>query len=374
MLPQVIDGVARRWLYAGAIIAISVIAAVDYVTPYEVSLFMLYLGPILLVAWYGDRKTALLIAIFAATVCWVANLRTQPWAIHIYVWRGLNKLISFSLLSLGASAMRAGRDIMQSRVEDFERTRQLEAAILRISEREQMRIGQDLHDGTCQHLAAIACAVECLKTDLAETAPAAAASASFIQDQLHAAIRDTRDLARGVFPVQMAAEGFLAALGELVSTMNRLRHLPVHLAIGGDIQIRDPQVAMHLYRIAQEALNNALHHAHASAVEINVELHEETLTMFIADDGVGMASPLPPSKGMGMQTMRYRARALGADLSFENIPTGGTLVRCTLHLAPEPTSKLELAEPPDLIPSLAAPLRNDPVQPGAILAAPELSA
>src|SRR5207249_375275 len=115
--------------------------------------------------------------------------------------------------------------------------------ILRVSEREKMRIGQDLHDGLCQNLAAIDCAVACLKLDLEEKEQPEAAAADFIHQQLSQAIMEARDLARGIFPVMRNEEGFLAALEELVATTNRLRQLSVRLRVKGDLKIKEPQVA-----------------------------------------------------------------------------------------------------------------------------------
>ena len=123
--------------------------------------------------------------------------------------------------------MRGYRDATQAKMDALERTARLEREIVRTSEREQMRIGQDLHDGVCQNLAAIDCATECLKAELENTGLPAAVTARAIQKLLRDTIVDARSLARGIFPVHMDADGLCTALSDLVSTTNQLRQASI---------------------------------------------------------------------------------------------------------------------------------------------------
>ncbi len=308
------------------------IGAFDYLLPFEATLFMFYAGPILLVAWFGDRRGAILLAVLATFVWYAANLHSAPYTPHGYMWATLNRLVLLVLIAIGGVAMQAQRESMHTRLAALERTRELEEEIVRVSEHEKMRIGQELHDGLCQNLAAIDCAVACLKLDLEEKEQPEAEAAEFIQRQLSQVIAETRELARGIFPVMRNEEGFQAALEELIANTNRLRQISVRLQVRGDIKIKEPQMGMHLYRIAQEALSNAGKHSGAQEVNIELARADDLLTMTIRDNGHGMRNGHTPSRGLGLQTMSYRARSMGGTLDVRPSPAGGTEVRCAVRI------------------------------------------
>jgi signal transduction histidine kinase len=234
--------------------------------------------------------------------------------------------------------MRLQREEGRARLEAMTRTRELEQEIVRASEREQMRIGQDLHDGLCQNLAAIDCATECLKTELESSSPRQARTASLVQKMLKEALVEARSLARGIFPVHMDEEGLAAALEALVASTNQLRNVSIQYETKGDIRIADPTAAMHLYRIGQEAVSNAVRHAEAAHIRVNLARDGRVLVMTVADDGRGFTTENISTEGMGLRTMKYRAHLIGALLAVAPIPGGGTLVRCTLPLSHGPAN------------------------------------
>lgn len=323
----------RKWqILAIAFAVVLLIGYCDFLLPYEVTMMMFYFAPILFAAWYGDRRSAVIIAVVSAPVWWLANYSSQPSSMEIYTWAGCNRLATFLVVALGGAAMREQRETMQARVVAMERTRELEEEILRVSEREQMRLGQDLHDGLCQQLAAIDCAVACLRHDLEEKEWPELAEVNFIQEQISSVVVQARDLARGVFPVQIDEEGFLAALQEVVQNTNRLRLFTVTLKVEGEIKIKNPETGMHLFRIAQEALNNVTKHAHASRVEIEVSRSDHHLALQISDDGVGLPADRTGGKGIGMQTMTYRSKSMGGEVQVDNGREGGTVVRCVVPM------------------------------------------
>ncbi len=176
--------------------------------------------------------------------------------------------------------MKSQRDEIRARMEAMTRARALEQEIVRVTEREQMRIGQDLHDGLCQNLAAIDCAAACLKSDLESRAVPEAAAAGNIQKLLQEAIVEARNLARGISPVHMDAENLPAALEDLVASANRATQAAITFAVRGQITIGDTQTAIHLYRIAQEALRNAVRHSGAGQVAVGVERRGAALHAF----------------------------------------------------------------------------------------------
>jgi signal transduction histidine kinase len=266
-------------------------------------------------------------------VWFFANNDTQNYrSPGAFMLAAVNRVAYFAFVAIGGTAMRQQREEMRARMEALMRTRELEQEIVRVGEREQMRIGQDLHDGLCQSLVAIDCAAECLRADLEARAVPEAKAAGGIQRMLKDAVIEARNIARGVFPVQMDSAGLPVALQELADRTSRLRQIPSSLTVSGDVRVDDPQTAMHLYRIAQQALNNALQHSSASQIVIGLTREGRTLNMTVSDNGWGFDEKKAPSRGMGLQTMRYRARQIGAELEVNARPGRGTQIRCTLPL------------------------------------------
>jgi signal transduction histidine kinase len=208
----------------------------------------------------------------------------------------------------------------------------LEQEIVRVSETEQRRIGQDLHDGLCQHLAAIGFAAKSLADDLEKCERPETAAAQEIESLLKQAVIEARDLARGMFPVQMDGAGLSAALEGLASTTSRLTSTEVVFTEKGQVQISDTAVAMHLYRIAQESVANAIKHAAARHIFITLESEAEKVRLRIDDDGKGFFEQEDMVKGMGMRTMAYRARLIGGTLEIQERDGPGTCVWCELRL------------------------------------------
>lgn len=199
-------------------------------------------------------------------------------------------------------------------VEIGERLR-LEGEIIHISESEQMRFGQELHDGLGQHLTATAFQAALLARDL-EGQPAAQV-AERIEMMLGDAVSQTRLLARGLFPVELEDNGLSAALAQLAANTRAFMGLQCELVCSEPVDVRDHAVAIHLYRIAQEAVNNAAKHARCTSIEIALQVDEAALYLRITDNGLGIHSPngkQDSGKGMGLGIMRHRARLIGASI------------------------------------------------------------
>ena len=321
------------------ILIVLIIGYVDYIITWQWTMSIFYAGPILLAVWHGPRRLGLALAVLCTIVWYVANMHQHPYLPdRAYCWLAFNRLAYFLFVAIGGAAMKNQRDEIRARMEAMTRSRDLEQEIVRIAEREQMRIGQDLHDGLCQNLAAIDCAAACLKSDLEHRAVPEAAAAGTIQKLLQEAVVEARNLARGISPVHMDAENLPAALADLVASANRANQASITFAVHGDVTIGDTQTAIHLYRIAQEALRNAVRHSGASDVAVELCAGGQQYTLSIADNGRGINRASPPSNSMGLGTIRYRARLLGATCEILSQPTGGTVVRCALPLHHAPTN------------------------------------
>lgn len=226
---------------------------------------------------------------------------------------------------------------------DITERKELETEILAISEREQRRIGQDLHDDLCQQLVGIEFLSKALQQQL-KLSPQAA-QAGEIAQLIREAIEHTRLLARGLAPLPLEAEGLMEGLRSLAARCSRYFGLECAFLCPNPALIHDVTVATYLYRIAQEAVTNAIKHAQARVVEIRLSAGAESLRLTIQDDGVGFAEPKRSFSGMGLRIMQYRADVIGAHFMIETGPGAGTAVLCTVPIgalkAPAPSREFQ---------------------------------
>jgi PAS domain S-box-containing protein len=210
----------------------------------------------------------------------------------------------------------------------------LERQLLEISDREQARIGQDIHDGLCQQLVSLAFDANSLHGQLAAGRRAEARTAARIAACLDEAITDARQLSRGLFPVRLEKEGLPPALEELARTTRGRFKIRCRFKSHDGIALQDSTVATHLYRIAQEAVTNAVKHSQARTVAITLSAQANQLELKVEDNGRGLGRHRPKGAGgMGLHIMDYRARSIGGTLRLERRPRGGTTVRCCVPRA-----------------------------------------
>ncbi|MCX6900159.1 MAG: CHASE3 domain-containing protein [Verrucomicrobia bacterium] len=218
--------------------------------------------------------------------------------------------------------------------QDIREREQMERAILEIGDRKQQQMGHDLHDSVCQELAGIAFMGQVIGRKLAANAPAEAAEVAKMTELVGKAAKHARSLARGLQPVEMESNGLMVALGEMAQNTRDLFQVECKFECEGDVLIGDNVMAVHLYRIAQEAVHNAIRHGGAKNVVIRLRASKGAGTLEIRDDGKGMPDVLPEQKGMGIETMRYRAEVIAGTLEFRRAPMRGTMVKCTFKLLP----------------------------------------
>jgi len=221
---------------------------------------------------------------------------------------------------------------------DITERKRLEKAILEISAAEQRRIGQDLHDGLGQHLTGIAFMSKVQEQKLAEKGLAEAAQASRIVGLVNEAINKTRELAHGLLPVVLEAHGLMSALKRWAAEVEDLFHISCRLWLDKPVLIHDANVSTHLYRIAQEAVNNAIRHGQAKNIGISLSARKGYGTLRIENDGSSLPADTNRS-GMGMQIMNYRARMIGGSLKVESGGTCGVTITCLFPL-PEGNEEL----------------------------------
>ncbi len=212
--------------------------------------------------------------------------------------------------------------------------RQLTHELLEISNREQQRLGSDLHDGLGQELTGLSLLLRGLEVQLAQETPAYLAQVTRIRELVANAIQSTRLLARGLAPVNLERGGLPEALRHLAELCQDTYGIDCTFrsSSGADIPDLKESAATHLFRIAQEATTNAARYARATRLSIQLETTARRLRLVITDNGIGLAAGLQNSlPGMGLKIMEYRARMLGAALKLEE-PVFGTRVTVTCPL------------------------------------------
>ena len=227
---------------------------------------------------------------------------------------------------------------------DVTRQKRLEREVLEIVDLEKERLGRELHDGLCQTLAGIAALASTLSRKLAlNSESTASADAREINTLLNEAIGEARDLARGLGPLGLNEAGLDAMLETLA--LNIHDRFGVSCALESDCppDCLCQEVKAHLYRIAQEAVSNAVTHGRAQRIEISLGMKDGEGLLRIRDDGVGMPGGTGTADGAGMHTMAYRSRLIGGSLEVRRRTRRGTSVSCTF---PIPETQ-DTAEAPD---------------------------
>jgi signal transduction histidine kinase len=212
--------------------------------------------------------------------------------------------------------------------------RELERQILEISDAEQRRIGHDLHDGLGQHLTGIALMVRRLEHHLAAVSSPDTGEAHRLSELTKTAVEWTHDLCRSLSPpVLESAGGLPEALRELAANAETIFNIECTFAQNGAaLPAVDLASSVHLYRIAQEAISNAVRHGGARHVQIELRGTADAVAVRVADDGAGIeTSKASEGEGMGLRIMRYRARMIGASIELTRRDGGGTLVSCVFN-------------------------------------------
>ena len=250
---------------------------------------------------------------------------------------GLRKDGSIFPMDLAVSELNLeDRRIFTGIIRDISERRSLEQEILRISEQERRRIGQDLHDGLGQMLTGIGLITKNLARSLEHQDHPGADEVTEVTELIKEADQHARILARGLMPVDLEATGLAAALRRLTVNAGRLFGIQCTFEEVGEVLIDDNSIATHLYRIAQEAVSNAVKHGRAGHVKISLATGRQ-IRLRIHDDGVGFPETIDEERrGMGVRIMHYRARVIGATLDITDGHDGGTTITCTLRRADEP--------------------------------------
>jgi PAS domain S-box-containing protein len=211
---------------------------------------------------------------------------------------------------------------------EIERRKGLEGEILSVSDREQQRLGQELHDGLCQHLTAVAFMARSIAMRLKNHRVIDATDIEKIAQLVNDAASNTRDLSRALHRMDVDAAGLVTALQDLVD--REIWRTPCRLQVRPSFRIDNDTAAAHLYRIAREAVINANKHAQAREIVVKLENSRQGMALHVIDDGVGCSNESKLKQGLGFHIMNYRAQLMEGRLKIDSPDGGGTRVSCYL--------------------------------------------
>jgi signal transduction histidine kinase len=312
----------------------------DYITGAQISLSAFYLIPVTIAAWFVGIRFALFIAAACVGV-WVAgnvvggdDEFSTPFLI---CWNAGIQYASYVVVVVTVTRIHLLQRVLEDRVREraaaltkevTERER-LQRELLKVSEREQRRIGQDLHDGLCQHLAGTAIAGQVLRQKLATQQLPEAADAQRVVELIQEGILLSRRSAKGLHPVEFDAGGLMLALEEFADTTSKLFRISCRFECESPVLVHDGETAEHMYRIVQEAVRNAINHGLATDIAIRLDTVEDGQELRIEDNGVGFPD-MPSSEGLGLRIMQNRALVIGGTFRIERRNGSGTVVFCSL--------------------------------------------
>ncbi|MEO7299783.1 MAG: ATP-binding protein, partial [Verrucomicrobiota bacterium] len=213
---------------------------------------------------------------------------------------------------------------------DITERRDLEKEISEISEKEQRRLGQDLHDGLGQSLTGISFLTKVLQQKLASKKAPEEKDAALIVKLIKQSLAQAREVARGLCPTVLDTNDIQAALEQLSENLKKYFSIVSHADCDPGIKIKDNAVAVHLYRIAQEATTNALKHGKAKKIWISLQRENKALVLQIKDNGKGFPKEKKKVKGMGLRVMQHRARMINATVEVDGKENLGTTVTCVV--------------------------------------------
>ena len=329
------------WLVATCAALALILGALDYLTGYEQSLLLFYLVPIALATWFGGLALGFSFSIFSVVVWIVSDLFAGIGSVGF--WNLGMALTAYIVFTFLLAKLRTLFDELEHRVRErtkalrreiAERER-LDREIAIVADRERRRLGQELHDSVCQHLTGTALAAQSLRNKLAVRSAPEVDDATKVIDYIEEGIDLSRNLARGFFSPELDGEGLAFALRSLAGNTTERFHIPCSFSGEETVRVSDATVATQLYRIAQEAVMNAIKHARPHLVRIRLVKGDQDLTLNVDDDGVGIPARLPEPQGLGLRLMSHGAALIGADFKISRNASGGTSVTCRVPVGNE---------------------------------------
>jgi signal transduction histidine kinase len=332
----------RRGALLGLITALVIgVGVVDYLSGFEVSLLIFYFIPVCIavagLGWRAGLATAL-----ASVATWISGdylAGAHYRGLFVPVWNALIALSAYCVVVWLFSNLIAMHREMEERIrqrtadltEEIAERQRLEKAVLEITERERRSIGHDLHDGLGQHLTGTALIGKALVARMREGRRDATADVERIVSLVEEGIEQSRALAKGLLLAEIERDGLTDALQELAASTRVQFNVACDFLQDGEISLEENGSATHLYRIAHEAVRNAIRHGQSKNIHVDLSVRAGILELSIRDDGVGLAPAEERTDGLGLRIMAHRASMIGGSLVVERSPEGGTQVVCRVR-------------------------------------------
>jgi signal transduction histidine kinase len=320
---------------------VGVVGLVDYLTGYETFFFVFYLIAVFVAVWFVGVPFGVFISALSVVV-WVGTNIAAGEHYSTYFVPMWNAMIMFAfyLIVVGLLArIRTLHRELEERVrqrtaaltEEIRERTFLERMVLETSEREQRRIGYDLHDGLGQHLTGMALAGQVLGQKLADKSSPETVEARRLVELVEEAIELTRALARDLHPVEIQAGQLMDSFQELAARISQQLKVSCQFESHQAAPLADLNIATQMYRIVQEAVTNAVRHGKASHINICLDSADDEIVLTVTDDGTGLPENARAGDGMGLRIMAYRAGMIGATFHIERLSSlSGTRVTCAL--------------------------------------------
>jgi len=245
--------------------------------------------------------------------------------------RGQRKDGSIFPIELAVNEVKLGDEIIfTGLIRDISKRRQLENEILKIAEDERRNLGQELHDHLGQMLSGIGLISRNLARKFKANGLPAADEVVEIADLIKEADIQARNLAHSFAHIELDNDGLKAAIQGLCKRFEKVSEIQCECEISDEFLNEEQNVSLHLYRITQEALNNAMNHGKAKNVTVRFEVNKNYFQLVVEDDGIGFPEEEKIDKGMGIKTMRYRAHTLGGNLGIKRTADEWTQIVCTV--------------------------------------------
>jgi len=320
---------------------LAVVGGADYLTGHEILFSTFYLVPVALAAWTVGRGLAIFISVSSVGAWLIGDFAAGATYPHAFVpvWNAAIILAFYLIVVWLLTRLHDMHRNLEERVrfrtqvltEEIAERERLEHEILDVSERERRRIGRDLHDSLGQLLTGTALAGQVLEEKLASKAIAEAADVTRIVTLVEEGIELTRSLARGLDPVEVEGDGLADSLRELATKTSEILATRCEYHSGVPVTVNDGATATHLYRIAQEAITNAIKHGRAERIVMRLDGAPGRVRLTVHDNGIGIADPRARGQGMGLRIMAHRAAVMGGTFEVRAEPSGGTTVLCEMR-------------------------------------------
>lgn len=289
----------------------------------ERALMLPFVLAVMVAAWWGGLGPGLLATVLCALMR-VFLIDPSPWS-----WTPPNTLDGLNILIfvlIGVTISVLCETLHATRRREIEQ----QSRMLEVAAEEDRRIGIELHDNTQQQLAGLGLLAQGLAENLADKAAPEASLAARVARGIHDVAQSVHLLSRGLIPVDVDAEGLRSALEELAETVRQQYAVSCDFHCAGPVGVADNSVATHMYRIAQEAVNNAIKHGRPDQIDLSLSGSQNNVRLTVIDNGIGIDERRIGAPGMGLRIMRYRAELIGATVQITPCSSRGTKVTCNV--------------------------------------------